>query len=104
MAEQSSIAWTDSTFNTWVGCTKIKRLGNKPSACDFCYAEKWAKRSGMVTWGNHPRRRTSEPYWRGPLSWNLQASEFHKRFGRRRRVFCASLADVFDNQAEAEWR
>jgi protein gp37 len=104
MAAQSSIEWTDSTFNPWVGCTKIMRPGNKPSACDFCYAEKWAKRSGMVKWGNHSRRRTTDSYWRGPLNWNLQASDFQRRFGRRRRVFCASLADVFDNQADAEWR
>ena len=104
MAGFSKIEWTDSTFNPWVGCTKIKRPGNKLSACDFCYAEKWAKRSGQVKWGNFARRRTTESYWRGPLGWNAQASDFDKKFGRRRRVFCASLADVFDNQADAEWR
>jgi protein gp37 len=104
MAGFSKIEWTDSTFNPWVGCTKIKRPGNKPSACDFCYAEKWAKRSGQVAWGNNPRRRTTASYWRGPLSWNLQAADFYKEHGRRRRVFCASLADVFDNQADARWR
>lgn len=104
MAGFSKIEWTDSTFNPWVGCTKIKRPGKKPSACDFCYAEKWAKRSGQVLWGSHPRRRTTESYWRAPLNWNAQASEFNKKFGRRRRVFCASLADVFDNQVDAEWR
>jgi len=104
MAGFSKIEWTDSTFNPWVGCTKIKRPGKKPSACDFCYAEKWAKRSGQVTWGNFARRRTTESYWRGPPSWNSQAVDFHERFGRRRRVFCASLADVFDNQVDAEWR
>jgi len=104
MAGFSKIEWTDSTFNPWVGCTKIKRSGSRPSACDFCYAEKWAKRSGQVAWGNHPRRRTTESYWRGPQKWNSEASNFYKRFGRRRRVFCASLADVFDNQVERVWR
>jgi protein gp37 len=104
MAGFSKIEWTDSTFNPWVGCTKIKRRGHQASACDFCYAEKWAKRSGQVAWGNHARRRTTDSYWKAPLSWNLHASEFLKTHGRRRRVFCASLADVFDNQANAEWR
>lgn len=104
MAGFSKIEWTDSTFNPWVGCTKIKRPGGRPSACDFCYAEKWAKRSGQVEWGKHPRRRTTESYWRGPLSWNSQAAEFRRQFGRRRRIFCASLADVFDNQVEEGWR
>ncbi len=104
MAGFSKIEWTDSTFNPWVGCTKIKRRMGKSSACDFCYAEKWAKRSGQVAWGNHDRRRTTDAYWQGPLKWNLQAADFRKKYGRRRRVFCASLADVFDNQVDAQWR
>jgi protein gp37 len=104
MAGFSKIEWTDSTFNPWVGCTKIERAGGKPSACDFCYAEKWAKRSGQVAWGNHPRRRTTTTYWNAPKVWNGQASEFQAKFGRRQRVFCASLADVFDNQVDPKWR
>jgi protein gp37 len=104
MAGISKIEWTDSTFNPWVGCTKIERAGHKPSACDFCYAEKWAKRSGQVAWGNHPRRRTTAAYWNAPTGWNKRASEFQSKFGRRQRVFCASLADVFDNQVDPAWR
>jgi protein gp37 len=104
MAIASKIEWTDSTFNPWVGCTKINRPHNDPSACDHCYAEKWAKRSGQVKWGNNSRRRTTESYWRAPLSWNRRAGDFQAKFGRRQRVFCASLADVFDNQAHPEWR
>jgi protein gp37 len=104
MAGNSKIEWTDSTFNPWVGCTKIERAGHRASACDFCYAEKWAKRSGQVAWGNHPRRRTTPSYWNAPKAWNSQASEFHAKYGRRQRVFCASLADVFDNQVDPAWR
>ena len=104
MAGISKIEWTDSTFNPWVGCTKIKRSGKKSSACDFCYAEKWAKRSGQVSWGNHPRRRTTASYWNAPIAWNKRASEFQSNFRRRQRVFCASLADVFDNQVDPAWR
>lgn len=104
MGSRSKIEWTDSTFNPWVGCTKVARARGAPSACDFCYAEKWAKRSGQVEWGNHPRRRTTEAYWRNALSWNGQARLFQTEHGRRRRVFCASLADVFDNQVDPAWR
>ena len=104
MAGISKIEWTNSTFNPWVGCTKIKRAKGKPSACDFCYAEKWAKRSGQVIWGDHPRRRTTISYWNAPLAWNKRAAEFQSKFGRRQRVFCASLADVFDNQVDPKWR
>lgn len=104
MAGYSKIEWTNSTFNPWVGCTKIERSGKKPSACDFCYAEKWAKRSGQVTWGNHPRRRTTTSYWAAPVAWNRRAPAFQAKYGRRQRVFCASLADVFDNQIDPVWR
>ena len=41
-----------------------------------------------------PRQRTSEANWRLPLKWDVEA----KRTGIRPRVFCASLADVFDNE------
>jgi protein gp37 len=104
MAGASKIEWTDSTFNPWVGCTKIDRAGGKPSACDYCYAEKWAKRSGQVRWGNYSRRRTTDNYWKAPLAWNRRAPEFQRLFARRQRVFCASLADVFDNQVSPDWR
>lgn len=96
MSENSAISWTDHTFNPWVGCTKVS------PACDHCYAERWSKRAGKaagVVWGGE-RRLTGEANWRKPLKWNAQA----EREGRRYRVFCASLADVFDNQVPAEWR
>lgn len=94
MGENSKIEWTHHTFNPWVGCTKVG------PPCDFCYAEGWAKRSGMVQWGDHPRRRTSEANWRQPLKWNKEA----EAAGERRRVFSASLADWLDNQADPAWR
>lgn len=95
MAENSKIEWTHHTFNPWVGCTKVS------PACDHCYAEGWAKRSGMVQWGPHAdRRRTSESNWRQPIKWNAEA----ERLGVRYRVFCSSLADVFDNAVPVQWR
>jgi protein gp37 len=98
MGTNSKIEWTDHTFNPWLGCTKVT------PGCDHCYAESWSKRSGLVKWGNHTRKRTSEIYWRAPLRWNELASQFEKAHHRRQRVFCASLADVFDNQVNKTWR
>jgi protein gp37 len=94
MAENSKIEWTDHTFNPWVGCTKVS------PACDHCYAEGWAKRTGNAALWNGERRRTTPANWRQPIKWDTAAAVD----GRRARVFCASLADVFDNQAEPEWR
>lgn len=98
MAEQSKIEWTDSTFNPWIGCTKIA------PACDHCYAADMANRYRWVEWGDHPRKRTSAALWHEPEKWQAKAPAFSAEHGRRRRVFCASLADVFDNQAEEAWR
>jgi protein gp37 len=38
------------------------------------------------------------------VKWQAGATAFEAQHGRRQRVFCASLADVFDNQANAKWR
>lgn len=95
MAENTKIEWADHTFNPWVGCTKVS------PACDHCYAEAWAKRGGRDVWGaGKPRQRTTGANWRQPLRWNAEA----ERTGTRSRVFCASLADVFDNEVDPAWR
>ena len=99
--ENSKIEWTDHTFNPWIGCQHVS------PGCDHCYAEtqnafrKW----NGGTWGPHaPRKRTSEENWKNPVKWNAEARAFKREHGRRMRVFCASLANVFDNQAPSEWR
>ena len=95
MGADSKIEWTDHTFNPWIGCTKVS------PGCDHCYAENMAKRYGWAEWGiGKPRRRTSGANWVAPLRWDVRA----KTTGRRLRVFCASLADVFDNEVPPEWR
>ncbi|MDR2092265.1 MAG: phage Gp37/Gp68 family protein [Azoarcus sp.] len=93
MGKDTKIAWARHTFNPWYGCTKIS------PGCAHCYAEGWAKRSGLVEWGA-ARRRSSDAYWQQPLRWNEEA----ELVGRRASVFCASLADVFDEEVPDEWR
>ncbi len=88
MAETSKIAWTDATFNPWLGCTKVH------TGCTHCYAEAFNKRTGKAKWGDEGTRiKTSKSYWRQPLKWDREA----KAAGIRKRVFCASLADVFED-------
>lgn len=90
MAENSKIEWTDHTFNPWRGCTKVHE------GCAHCYAETLSKRnpSTLGVWGPAGERVVAaESYWRQPLKWNREA----EREGVRRRVFCASLADVFED-------
>lgn len=100
MAEQTGIEWCDSTFNPWIGCTKVS------PACDHCYAAvSTPARALGVAWGaGEPRRRTSVANWQLPLRWDAQHEAFFAEHGRRRRVFCSSLADVFDNAVDPGWR
>ena len=88
MAENTSIEWCDHTFNPWIGCAKIS------AGCGNCYAcTLMATRYGRVEWGCHGTRlRTSADNWKQPERWNRKA----EKLGVRYRVFCASLADVFE--------
>lgn len=100
MAKETKIEWCDATFNPWMGCTKVS------PACDHCYAAvSTPARTLGVEWGaGKPRRRTSPGNWGLPLRWNAKHAEFFAEHGRRQRVFCASLADVFDNEVPPQWR
>lgn len=93
MSKDTKIEWCDHTFNPWWGCTKVPG----DPACHNCYAEAWAKRTGHTIWGDRkPRRELSESHWRGPLRWNASA----EKRGVRERVFCASMADVFEDRQD----
>lgn len=81
MAENSSIEWTDATWNPVTGCTEIS------PGCDHCYAKTFAER-----WRGIP----GHPYEQGfdlklwperiklPLSWK-----------KPRRIFVNSMSDLF---------
>jgi len=95
MGERTTISWTDHTFSPWWGCDEVS------PGCDHCYARTLAGRfePKVKLWGsvaeggarlvfdNKPR------HWNEPLGWNKRAA----KAGVRERVFCASMADVFDN-------
>lgn len=93
----SKIEWTDFTFNSWIGCTKVS------PGCDNCYAEKGSARLGAMhklkLWEGD-RYRTGTKYWAQPERWDRAAA----KAGKRARVFCASFADVFEDRLELEQR
>lgn len=129
MAMNTEVEWCDATWNPWIGCTKVS------AGCEFCYAEaqmdKWL---GRVKWGSAGTRvRTSAANWKKPVKWNKdlacgwvwRCSNCNERIVAKplyegdckncgssawrnihgERVFCASLADVFeDNPQVVRWR
>ncbi|MBY6244169.1 DUF5131 family protein [Methylosinus sp. Sm6] len=95
MGENSGIAWTTHTWNPWIGCTKVS------PGCDACYAEAYDARFGGKHWGSGaPRLRTTIQNWNKLKKWNRAA----RKSGVRPWVFVASLADIFDNEVDPEWR
>ena len=94
MGEASKIQWTTSTFNPWIGCTKVS------AGCENCYAEvnrfvTIRRAQGRELWGPKAERHiVSEAKWREVRQWN----ELAKKSGEPWRVFCASLADVFEDR------
>ena len=93
MAANTSIEWATHTMNPWRGCAKVS------AGCKNCYAEhaapvRIARSKGLETWGTGAAREiASEFMWKQPLLWDRKAKEA----GVRHRVFCASLADVFED-------
>lgn len=106
MAENTKIQWATHTFNPWRGCTKVA------AGCANCYADQQSKRNPKTlgVWGpSGTRVVASEAMWREPVKWNRDARcRCGPRYGDRKcawcrlgchrpRVFCASLADVFED-------
>ena len=101
MAE-SSIEWVSTpranggrapgyTFNPWWGCVEVS------PGCAHCYARTFSKRVGSAKWGKDETRRFfGDSHWNEPRKWNAAAAEM----GERRKVFCASMADVFEDRAD----
>lgn len=93
MGETTKIQWTHHTFNPWWGCQRVS------PGCQHCYAETFDKRVGGKHWGPTAARRTfGQKHWNEPLKWAREAA----KAGERHRVFCASMADVFEDRPELE--
>lgn len=107
--KHSNISWTDHTFSPWRGCQKVS------PACTHCYADAFSVRNPKTlgVFGTESQGGTrvvaAEAYWKQPLKWSREAvyteidhndeSNLGKDLGpyNRPRVFCASIADVFED-------
>ncbi len=88
MGTTTTIGWTDKTYNPWIGCQVVTE-----EECGDCYALRWAKRHGLDVWGPlHASARHLTKTGHDPFAWNQEA----EAQGIRYKVFCASLADVFE--------
>jgi len=89
MSSQSSIEWTDSTWNPVRGCTKIS------PGCKHCYAETFAERFRGVP--GHPYERGFDPRLvperlADPLRWSDP-----------RMIFVNSMSDLFHDNVPGQY-
>ena len=102
MAENSSIEWTDTTWNPVTGCTKIS------AGCDNCYAARLSERFRGVPGHpfetgfdltHRPERLLQPLAWKRPrmIFVNSMSDLFHKDIPR------AYIAAVFDTMEKADW-
>ena len=81
MAINSSIEWTESTWNPVTGCTKIS------PGCKHCYAERMAKRllaMGQANYANGFKLTMHEHVLELPLKWKKPQT-----------IFVNSMSDLF---------
>jgi protein gp37 len=89
MANQSSIEWTEATWNPITGCSKVS------AGCKNCYAERLALRlQGM---GN-PRYRNGFK-----LTLHEDLVDLPKRWRDPRLIFVNSMSDLFHEQVSLEF-
>ncbi|NDC79391.1 MAG: phage Gp37/Gp68 family protein [Chitinophagia bacterium] len=89
MATNSSIEWTDTTWNPLTGCTKIS------PGCKHCYAERMARRlkaMGQPNYANGFKLTLHEDMLDQPLSWR-----------KPRTVFVNSMSDLFHRDVPTEF-
>lgn len=98
MSEATIIAWTDHTFNPWMGCTKVS------AGCAHCYAETLTKnRMGLSLWGPGATRQVTKSPWQNVIRWNKAAPSHDGVLGAGNPDLCftASLCDVFEDHPVA---
>jgi protein gp37 len=89
MAAQSSIEWTEMTWNPVTGCTKVSE------GCRHCYAERMAKR--LQAMGN---RRYIQGF---AVTLHDDLVDLPKRLRQPRRIFVNSMSDLFHEDVPEEF-
>ncbi len=89
MSDNSSIEWTDATWNPVTGCTKVS------PGCKHCYAERFAERFRGVP--GHPFEQGFDlRLWANRLDLPL-------RWKEPRRIFVNSMSDLFHKDVPGEF-
>jgi len=101
MAQQSTIEWTDTTWNPVIGCRKVS------AGCKNCYAERMAKRLAAMASadresGRNPGKKaaylkilTPRGRWNGSVFLDESAVDEPLSWRSPRVIFVNSMSDLF---------
>lgn len=99
MAE-TSIEWTDSTWNPVAGCTILT------AGCSNCYAMRMAARleaMGVEKYAGLTRKSGGRAKWTGKLFLDRKSLSIPATWSKPRRVFVNSMSDLFHSDVPAEF-
>jgi len=99
MAE-TSIEWTDATWNPVAGCTVLS------PGCTNCYAMRMAARlemMGQAKYSGLTRKSGGRSVWTGKLFLDRKALEAPKSWRKPRQIFVNSMSDLFHSDVPADF-
>jgi protein gp37 len=99
MAE-TSIEWTDATWNPVAGCTILT------AGCTNCYAMRMAARleaMGMAKYAGLTRKSGGRAKWTGELFLDRKSLAIPATWSKPRRVFVNSMSDLFHADVPADF-
>jgi protein gp37 len=95
MANNSSIEWTEATWNPVAGCTVIS------PGCTNCYAMRLARRlelMGQPKYAGTTRISGGRAKWNGTVKLDIASLDIPKRWTVGRTIFVNSMSDLFHEQ------
>ncbi len=100
MGSNSSIEWTEATWNPVAGCTVIS------SGCTNCYAMRLARRlelMGQSKYAGTTRMSGGRAKWNGTVRLDAAALDIPKRWTAGRTIFVNSMSDLFHEQVPLDF-
>lgn len=99
MAE-TSIEWTDATWNPVAGCTILT------TGCTNCYAMRMAARleaMGMEKYAGLTRKSGGRAKWTGKITLDWKALQIPLKWAKPRMIFVNSMSDLFHGDVPVEF-
>jgi protein gp37 len=96
----TSIEWTDATWNPVAGCTVLS------PGCTNCYAMRMAARldaMGMEKYRGLTRKSGGRAKWTGKIRLDRVALDIPTKWRKPRRIFVNSMSDLFHDSVPAEF-